>query len=272
MRRLLVLVCLVIVTAVGGCVEMDSFLFNTETLDRYHPPETLPDSLLEHVTFESEGNTLHGYWVRSVGARSGTVVLYCHGNKHNMDEYWDRVELLHRLGVTVFTFDYRGYGLSEGTSSEAGMHADADAALATVRAGGFVADSTVLYGYSLGNVASIHLAADRIRPRALLVESAFASATALVQGGTVLDFPSRWLTDGTFDNAEALARVAVPVLVLHGMDDDFVRFRDNGQVLFDRANEPKELIAVPGAVHDDIPRMMGIESYLEEIAEMLDRR
>lgn len=251
----------------AGCADMDGFLFNTEELDRYHPPESIPGAALEAITFESEGNTLHGYWVQSTGEHSDVVILYCHGNKHNMDAYWDRIEFLRQLGAHVFTFDYRGFGMSEGTSSEQGMYADADAALAVLEARGYTGDSVVLYGFSLGNVASIHLAARRIVPRALIAESPFASSTALAQGGIGLDFPARWLTAGTYDNAETIREVTVPLLLLHGDDDDFVRYRDNGRVVFEHANEPKKLILVPGAGHDNVPQTYGVERYLEEVRE-----
>jgi len=272
-RRLAGLFCAIaalIALVAGGCADMDGFLFNTQTVDRYHPPASIPDSALEQVILDSEGNSLYGYWIEADGAHAGgphanVTILYCHGNKHSMDEYWDRVEFLRRLGANIFTFDYRGFGLSEGTSSEAGLHADADAALAEVRRRGFADADIVLYGFSLGNVASIHLAADRIEPRALIAEAPFASSTALAQGGMALDFPARWLTEGTYDNAETIRRVRAPLLLLHGEDDDFVRYRDNGRLVYANANEPKSLIVVPGANHTDVPQTMGVDRYLEEL-------
>ena len=260
MHAIRILLVIAAALASSAC-EMDGFLFNTEALDRYSPPASIPDSLLEKVTFTSDGNTLHGYWIRSDGSRPGLAILYCHGNKHNMDAYWDRIEFLRTLGADIFTFDYRGFGLSEGSSSQEGMYADAEAALALVMADGFIADSLVLYGFSLGNVASIHLAANRITPRALIAESPFASSTSLVQGATVLDFPARWLTDGTFNNAETIKRVTAPLLVLHGEEDDFVRYRDNGKVVYDNATTQKTLIAVAAAVHDNVPQTMGLPAY-----------
>jgi fermentation-respiration switch protein FrsA (DUF1100 family) len=251
---------------------MDSFLFNTEKLDHYSPPAGIPDSLLEPVTFKSDGLTLYGYWIRSDGSRPGLTILYCHGNKHNMDEYWDRIEFLRKLGGNIFTYDYRGFGRSEGESSQQGMYDDAVAALEQVTSRGVVADSLVLYGFSLGNVASIYLAAGKITPRCLIAESPFASSTSLAQGATVLDFPERWLTDGTFDNAETIRNVHVPLLLLHGLDDDFVRYRDNGRIVFENANEPKKLITVPGAGHTNVPQTMGVDRYLEEVEAWIDGR
>jgi len=257
--------------AVKGCADMDSFLFNTETLDRYHPPLSI-DSLLEPFTIVSGGHTLYAYRMRSNGARPGLCILYLHGNKHHMDEYWDRVEMLGRLGGEVVTFDYRGFGMSEGESSEAGLREDAEQALASIRARGLSDDSIVVYGFSLGCYPAIHLAGSVLRPRALIIEAPFASATSLVQGGAVLDFPERWLTDGLYDNRSGIGRVTAPVLLLHGLDDDFVRFRDNGRIVFEAAREPKRLVTVAGAVHDNVPSTYGAAAYLELVGDWIDQR
>ena len=124
MKKLNSIIILLFLIAFTAC-EMDNFLFNEKQIDKYKlPGNNIPDSQLEIVTFNSEGHKLYGYWVISNGQRSGLTILYCHGNKHNLDEYWDRVMLLHELGVNVLIFDYRGFGLSEGESSEKGLYKD----------------------------------------------------------------------------------------------------------------------------------------------------
>ena len=254
-----------------GC-ELDGFLFNSRKLDKYQlPGNTIPSSLIDQVTFESGGNTLYGYWVHSSGERSGLTILYCHGNKYHIDHYWDRVMFLHRLGVNVFIFDYRGYGMSEGTSSEVGLYADGRAALDYVTSHKAVkSDSLILYGYSLGNVVSIYLAAERTRPLCLIAEAPFASANSLTQNSLLLDVPAQWLTEGQFDNAERIKHIDTPFLLLHGADDDFVRYRDNGKIVFQNAPQPKKEIVISGAKHTDIPQTLGVESYLDQLQEWFD--
>jgi len=254
----------------NGC-DMDNFLFNDKKISSYSlPGNNIPQALIKQVTFKSGGNTLYGYWVTSEGSYKGKTILYCHGNKKNIDNYWDRVMYLHKLGVNVFIFDFRGFGLSEGTSSEEGLHEDASAAWNFIRESYAVEpDSLILYGYSLGNVSSIYLAAETLRPMALIAEAPFASANSLTQGSLVLDIPSGWLTKGTFDNAEEIRKINTPFLLLHGSDDDFVRYRDNGKVVFDNAPEPKTLILVNDAVHTNVPETMGLDEYLSAIRNFL---
>jgi len=252
--------------------ELDGFLFNEKKIEQYElPGNTIADSLLELVTFNSGGYALYGYHVRSEHPDRGLTILYCKGNKHNIDEYWDRVMILHDLGINLFLFDYRGFGMSEGESSETGMYEDGKAAWSLLQDRYHVpADSLCLYGYSLGNVASIYLASEVVTPACLIAEAAFASANSLTQSALSLDIPARWLTDGSFDNAERVRTIHAPLLVIHGSDDDFVRFRDNGRVVYENAPEPKSLLLVPDANHTDIPYVMGVRSYQQTVREWIE--
>ncbi|MCU7493007.1 MAG: alpha/beta hydrolase [Ignavibacteria bacterium] len=270
MKKIILYISLFVAIAAQGC-DMDSFLFNDKKISAYKlPGNNIPDSLIKQVTFISGGNTLYGYWVKGENYYNSFTILYCHGNKENIDNYWDRIMYLHQLGVNVFIFDYRGFGMSEGTSSEVGMHEDAEAAWNFIKVNYAVKPaSLILYGYSLGNVASIYLAAEVVKPMALIAEAPFASANSLTQGSLVLDIPAGWLTKGKFNNAEEIKKITTPFLLLHGSDDDFVRFRDNGQVVYDNAPEPKTLIVVPGAVHTNIPEKMGVEEYLMSLRKFL---
>lgn len=251
-----------------GCMEMDPFLYNTEKLDHYTlPGNMIADSLIEPVMLTSGGNALYAYFVRSNGARPGVTILYCHGNADNIDKYWDRVMMLHTLGVNVLIFDYRGYGMSEGESSEQGLHEDGESALAYLHSRADVnGDSICYYGFSLGCVPAIYLSAEKEPPLRLFLEAPFASANSITQSGTALDLPPRWLTDGTYDNVAEIRKNKAPLLLFDSEDDTFIRYRDNGKLIFDAAAEPKKVMLVPGADHDEIPETMGLEAYLAAMA------
>ena len=264
---------LAVLFAASGCT-LDAFLFNEQELQQYAlPGNTIPAALIQEVTFQSQGHTLYGFWVASNGGRPGITILYHHGNKHHIDEYWDRVMFLHDLGVNVFIYDYRGFGRSQGKfTTEEGLLADGEAALLYVLSRPEVdEDSLGFYGYSLGNVVSIYLAADRFDPLFLVAESPFASAASLAQGSTNLALPAGWLTEGSFDNAERVTRIAAPLLLFHGEDDDFVRYRDNGRVVYENAPQPKRLILVPSALHEDVPQTMGLAAYRQAILDWINQ-
>ena len=96
--------------------------------DRYPIGNWRPVGLVfEDVWFAAQdGTRLNGWYVPHPQSRA--VVLFCHGNGGNVALWASVLQTLHdRMGVTAMGFDYRGYGRSEGTPSEAGVLADARA-------------------------------------------------------------------------------------------------------------------------------------------------
>jgi fermentation-respiration switch protein FrsA (DUF1100 family) len=261
---------LIIVAGLFVSCSLDSFLYNQEKLDHYElSTAVIPESNRRMVSFESEGNTLYGFYVyRTDTLDLGLTVLYCHGNKKSIEEYWNRVELFYQMGLRCLIFDYRGFGMSEGEPS--GLYADGRAALRFVQ-DSLNVDSTqlVLYGFSLGNVVSIDLAAGSVNPYRLIAESPFANAEALLRNSTLLDIPGGFVIDDNLNNAERIRSIRTPLLLLHGDADDFIQWSSNGRIVYENAPQPKELELVHGANHTDIPWIMGIENYQTRVLDFL---
>ena len=255
---------------VSSC-KLDDVLFNTKKLTSYAiSNQVIPDSMRTFVRMTSRGNTIYGFYVRSSGAHPDVTVLYCHGNRESIEPYWERVELLFRAGYNVFIFDYEGFGMSEGECSEEALYADGRAALAYLRSRADVNQShLVFYGWSLGAVVAIDLAAREFRPGVLVCESPFASGEALVQSGTLIDIPGRIVFKGDYNNAAKIREVHAPFLLFHGTDDRFIDITKNGQVIFDNANEPKKFIRVQGAGHTTVPWTMGPDAYIRALVDFI---
>ena len=246
---------------------MDPFLFNTKTLDNYNVSNAIiPDSARQLITFQSQGNTIYGFFVKSNGkvdAIKEYTLLYFHGNKYNNTEYWDRVELFYSAGFSILIFDYEGFGKSEGTCSEEALYADARAARSYLYSFPGVDTSKIIYyGYSLGGAPAVDLSV-QYPPKKLILEAPFASGDVLIQSGTLLDIPGSFLLKGEFNNADKIKNVHVPVAIIHGIDDKFIDSNKNGAEVFKNANLPKVFIQVPGADHTNIPQTMGIPAYNE---------
>ena len=86
----------------------------------------------EEIWFESaDGASLHGWWIEAKGsapASGSPVLLWSHGNAGNLTHRAPHAGALARQGLSVFLFDYRGYGRSEGRPSEEGLYLDSEAA------------------------------------------------------------------------------------------------------------------------------------------------
>ncbi|MBE0432591.1 alpha/beta hydrolase [candidate division WOR-3 bacterium] len=264
-------------------MSLDGFLFDPITGDEYLKPEDLtewgvrfiiPDSLIEPVTLTSMGNTIYGFFVQGnpdSTVNNAVTVLYFEGKDVNMNRYWVRVEYLWEMGFNVFIFDYQGYGMSEGTPSGEALFSDGRAALAYVKSRTDI-DTTKIayYGFSLGTFIATYVAAERAYPAVLIIESAPASATALLRDSGLLNMTGSYVVDADFDNEARIADVGSPLFMMHGRADGFISFDRHAPLIWDAAVQPKENLWVDGADHDDIPEVLGAV-YGEVVIDFIRR-
>src|SRR5262249_49330768 len=104
------------------------------------------------------------------------TVLLSHGNAEDLDDMRWFTRRVNGLGLSVLTYDYEGYGTSEGKPSEAPLYADIDAAYDHLaRTLHVPAERVIVYGRSLGGGPTVDLA--RRRPvGGVILESTFQSA------------------------------------------------------------------------------------------------
>jgi fermentation-respiration switch protein FrsA (DUF1100 family) len=220
---------------------------------------------LEPVTLETEDRIrLFGWFV--AGAGPG-VLLWCHGNAGNIIHRLDNLALLHRKGLSVLLFDYRGYGRSEGRPSEIGLYRDALAAYDyLIKTRRIASSKLVLFGRSLGASVAGHVAS--VRPVAgLILESAFPSVEAVARH-YYFGLPMHWFLGARFPLAEKLKAVHVPVLVIHGALDDIIPY-EMGEQVFAAANEPKAFYPVPTADHNNLYAIGG-DAYFERLKRFVE--
>jgi fermentation-respiration switch protein FrsA (DUF1100 family) len=193
----------------------------------------------------SDGVRLHGWYVPG---NSDRVLLFFHGNAGNISHRLESIRQFLQLGLSVLIIDYRGYGQSDGRTTEQGIYRDAEAAWQyLVETNATSAGRIVLFGRSMGASAAAYLAA-RHRPLALVVESSFTSVPDIA-GEYYPWLPVRWLSRLRHPTEDFVRQVACPVLVIHSRDDEIVPFR-HGEAIFAAAGEPKALLELRGTHND----------------------
>jgi uncharacterized protein len=230
------------------------------------PPAASVLAGAEDVTFETaDGLRLGGWFVPGAGGR-GPAVLVCNGNGGNRAMRAALAAALARMGLAVLLFDYRGYGGNPGSPTEEGLAADARAAA------GYLAgrpevdpDRLVYFGESLGAAVALRLATER-PPAALVLRSPFAS---LAEVGRVHYpmLPVSWLLRDRFDAAALAGRLDAPLLVVAGGRDGIVPV-GHSRRLYAAAPQPKRLVVLDGADHNDLELLAG-PRLLEELRAFL---
>jgi len=169
---------------------------------------------------------------------------------------------------TVYAFDMRGHGDSDGVSDLGGLEIyDVDAVVALARRGGHARVATV--GTSQGGIAVLrhaallggvdavvgisslaywdwHGGADPVARRQLHTRIGTRSGRAALRAWGV-HLPDRW--EEPESPEEVVGKIApTPVVIVHGTDDRLFS-PDHAQRLYDAAGEPKRLLLGEGFGH-----------------------
>lgn len=176
------------------------------------------------------------------------TLLYFHGNGGALEVRRERMAKYLARGRGMLMMAYRGYSGSTGEPSETAIVADAKLAYQALINDGIKPDEIIAYGESLGAAVAVQVAAE-LPVRGVVLDSPFNSLVDRAKWSYPW-LPIRLLLKDHYLSDSHIKRVHAPVLVLHGELDEVTPV-EMGRTLFEAANEPKELIVLPGAGHND---------------------
>ena len=223
----------------------------------YHPDKTIyqtPRDVglnFDDVHFTArDGVRLNGWFIPYPNAQR--TLLWFHGNAGNISHRVQNIRLLHdKVKINVFIFDYRGYGRSDGKTSEPGTYLDGSAAIDFVRQSYNVQpQQLVLFGRSLGAAVAVEMAM-HVDSLALILESPFVSVPEMARAVFPL-LPLAPLLSTRYD----------------GDRDEVVPF-SQGRKVFEAAPEPKKFYTIIGAGHNDT-YLVGGDAYFTVLRESID--
>ncbi|MFN6500973.1 MAG: alpha/beta hydrolase [Nostoc sp. DedQUE01] len=180
------------------------------------------------------------------------TILYAHGNAEDLGNIKQTLEQLYAWGFSVLSYDYRGYGTSEGIPTENNAYQDIDTVYNYLTKDLKISPQKIIvWGRSVGGGSAVNLAAQR--PVAgLIIESTFISAFQVI-------IPYRILPFDKFSNIDKIKKINCPVLVVHGKADEIIPF-SHGEKLFATASSQKLSLWVEQANHNDLFSVAG-EKY-----------
>jgi uncharacterized protein len=204
------------------------------------------------VTASSNNNVIHGWWIPSQRRHLGTL-LYLHGNSLNIGSNITQAYRFYQMGFSVLLIDYRGYGKSKGNfPNESQIYQDAETAWNyLVKQKQIPANQIFIYGHSLGGAVAIDLAVKHPEAAGLIVQNSFTSMPNMAKLNPYLRlFPISLIVKHRFDSITKVKSLQMPVLFVHGSSDAMIP-NTMSKTLYAAAPEPKQLLLVPGAKHNN---------------------
>ena len=232
---------------------------------------------LIHIPRKNTGTFTFGLWIPYIshasrnqqyakGSADEFVIIYSHPNAVDIGMMYEEMEYLSRsVRASVLLYEYRGYGMCEGTPEEEELNFDIESVYffvtETLR---YPPSRVILMGRSIGTGPSTRLAASALcrdnPPAGLVLQAPFTSIKDCVKTvakrmvGGLEDFASYFVAD-RFRNVDIIHQVSCPVAIQHGDLDTIVDYAHSQKLVGAAQAKGKQDVTLHTAVgygHNDL--------------------
>ena len=190
---------------------------------------------------------LDGWWIPADRAAAAGTLILLHDGSGSLSDTVPQLQALHKLGLNIFAFDYRGFGKSVNIHpSQASTYEDADAAWRYLTDTRHLSPSAiVLDGVGLGAAIAAETARRHPQAAALILEDPKPPILDSLQfDARTRLMPIRLLFHDRFDPTKTLASLRTPKLMLYSA-------HDASGLYYEQAAEPKERATVTDLFRDE---------------------
>ena len=212
----------------------------------------------EHWFETPDGVQLNALFFPAQIPKSKVVVLYFHGNRHNLQRWGAMHQAFTRMGYDFFVPDYRGYGKSGGQPDEPQLFEDAQLMYQSLLER-YAPEHIILYGRSLGSGMASYLAA-HVAAKYLILETPFDTIQGMIAshiGRKAIPVQFNLV----FPNHTFVAQAKMPVLIFHGTRDRVVPYA-SAIKLKESLKPTDQFITIPGGAHNNLDTFPVYHTYL----------
>ena len=229
------------------------FIFQRSFL--YFPAKEKVDSVyflntgLEEISLKTKDGLVLKSWIKKPKSQDKYTILIFHGNGGHVGHRVNKFAPFINAGYGLFLLEYRGYADNPGKPSEKGLLYDALAAIEFLSKNKIKSEKIILYGESLGCGIAVKLSS-QAEFAATVLEAPYTSIADVAQKHYWY-LPAKWLIFDQYNIIDIINTIRSPLLILHGEKDDVVDI-SFGKKVFSAAKEPKELLFIPNANHNNL--------------------
>jgi pimeloyl-ACP methyl ester carboxylesterase len=254
-RTLMSLVALIVAVYLVLCAAL--FFFQRSLI--YFPQPNAVTSADSQLTLSMPDAQVSVITRERVGPRA---LIYFGGNaedvSHNLPEFAEAF-----LDYAVYLLNYRGFGGSSGSPSEAAIAEDALALFDQVYASH---TQVSLIGRSLGSGVAVRLASQRPVQNLILVTP--YNSLEEIAARQYPWVPVKWLLKDRFESGKYAAHIRVPTLLLAASDDEVIPRASTQRLLENFPQGVAVLRVVPDSGHNSISDR---KQYLQWMKDALNR-
>lgn len=184
------------------------------------------------------------------------AVIICHGSGQTIRSTARIAHWLYQEGFAVLTFDYRGFGQSQGELKSYGdLTRDLESAMSfLIRQKNIDTHKIGIMGLSLGTAPAVQIASSSRNVKALLLQGTICSGEDLLFGlfpDPWVKFCAKYLLDlNDLNNRSLIQRLRCPIFIIQEAED-FITLPRDGARLYGLARKPKAFWYVPDVGHLD---------------------
>lgn len=257
MKKSLILIPLLLFT-----ISCEKLFFHPERTLFYHP-ETCSADPVNLIVETDENKVLHGWYFKSPHKQEKGTIFFLHGNASNISTESVGMLWLLKEGYNILTFDYRGYGASEGKPNIKGvLHDGLEFLDGFMKSNKYSKKNLIIYGQSLGGAVAAHIAryspyTDKIK--VLILDSTFTSWRSIAKEVAsrnfltwIWQYPVSWSMPKDLSTIDNLKNSKINnTIIIHSTQDQLINFK-NGEALFNAAIGYKTLLQDDISKHGQI--------------------
>ncbi|MFW6024727.1 MAG: alpha/beta hydrolase [Candidatus Woesearchaeota archaeon] len=222
----------------------DDAIFVKQSMPKNRVMSLRSDPSIKEVNLTiKENRTIRGWFLNQTNS-SGTVI-YFGGNAEEVSWILDRKEEFREWNV--LTFNYRGYGLSEGIPTEENLKEDSIEIYDSFKLKD--SEKVIIKGRSIGTSIAIHLASKR-NVSGLVLISPFDNLKSIIK--ETIPFPKiTHLIKYDFNLIKDSKNLNIPMMTIIAEKDDVIP-KELSMTFYNQWEGKKEIQTIKGFGHNDL--------------------
>ncbi|MFC7357292.1 alpha/beta hydrolase [Jejudonia soesokkakensis] len=244
----------ILVVFVASCMVLLLLLYNMQEKLIFLPTQLSENYVYNFDTpftefnlITTDGATLNALHFTTKNPKG--LILYFHGNAGSLERWGAIASYFTKFEYDVIVMDYRTFGKSTGTLSEALLYEDSQLFYDYAKKH-FSEDNIIVYGRSLGTALATFVASKNT-PKQLLLETPFNNLTSVAQK-RFFNLPLNFLMRYKFPSDELIKKVKCPITIIHGTSDSVVPYELGKKLSEEIPKEQLTFITITGGEHKNL--------------------